>query len=260
MFPLENHDPIKEVFLRYSRIVFVGCSRTEGKPSHDIPRLMKEHGFEVACVNPHAESILGSPTFGDILEVPEEFLEILVVFRPPEEVPRLVDKILKSGKVPRVFWMQEGIRSPYAREKLEPLGVFVVEDRCIWKAYASLFVERDEVYERILRFARVYARAKGFVLNPDPQKLDEVIAALAFNEKTYGFRYCPCRVITGDFEEDKKKICPCYWHEEEIREMGHCRCGLFWDPKRVRAPGGIRTRDLPLTRRALRRAELPGPV
>jgi len=28
-------------------------------------------------------------------------------------------------------------------------------------------------------------------------------------------------------KEDKKKICPCVWHKDEIREMGHCHCMLF---------------------------------
>ncbi len=27
--------------------------------------------------------------------------------------------------------------------------------------------------------------------------------------------------------EDRKFICPCYRHEQDIAEMGHCICGLF---------------------------------
>jgi mycoredoxin len=27
--------------------------------------------------------------------------------------------------------------------------------------------------------------------------------------------------------EDRKFICPCYRHEEDIAELGHCICGLF---------------------------------
>ncbi len=229
-----ERDPIRDALLRYRRIVFVGCSRHPEKDAHQVPRFMKQQGYEIACVNPNADApILGAPTFKDVADVPPDLFEILVVFRPSEEVPALVDRLIDVRRIPKVFWMQEGIRSEYAREKLEPLGVLVVEDSCIMRRYMGLFVERDEVYAQILAFARNYARARGYVLNPDPEKLDELISALAYNQKKYGARYCPCRPLSGDPEEDRKKICPCFWHQEEIRRMGHCHCGLFWDPKAV---------------------------
>ncbi len=236
-FTLEGHDPIREILLKYLRIVFIGCSRNSEKDAHNVPRFMKEHGYEIACVNPTAaERILGAPTYANVCDVPPEFFEIVVIFRPSEEVPKIVEEMLECGRIPKVLWMQEGIKSTYAREKLEPLGVTVVEDKCIMKQYMKLFVQRDELYERILRFARQYARSKGYVLNPDPEKLDEIIAGLAYNQRKYGFRYCPCRPLSGNPKEDAKKICPCYWHEEEIRTLGHCHCGLFWDPRAVQKP------------------------
>ena len=243
-------DELKKILLSYHTIVFVGCSRHPGKPAHDVPEEMKKHGYNVVCVNPAARrKILGSPTFPDLKSVPRKYLEIVDVFRPSREIPGIVDRMIRFGILPKVFWIQEGIRSDYARKKLEPLGVIVVEDRCILKTYLALLSERDEVYGRILAFARTYARAKGFALNPDPEKLDEIILALAYNQKRYGYRYCPCRTISGNFEEDKKKICPCVWHEEEIRRDGHCRCGLFWDPRAVKAPGGITERPSSLAGR-----------
>ncbi len=232
----EKRDPVRDALLRYRRIVFVGCSRHPEKDAHQVPRFMKQQGYEIACVNPNADTpILDAPTFKDIADVPPEFFEILVVFRPSEEVPALVDHLLEVNRIPHVFWMQDGIRSRYAREKLEPMGVLVVEDSCIMRRYMKLFVEKDAVYAQILSFARNYAKAKGYVLNPDPEKLDELISALAYNQKRYGARYCPCRPLSGDPEEDQKKICPCFWHEKEIETMGHCHCGLFWDPKAARA-------------------------
>ncbi|MBR9681608.1 MAG: ferredoxin:thioredoxin reductase [Candidatus Altiarchaeota archaeon] len=81
--------------------------------------------------------------------------------------------------------------------------------------------------------ATLYAKAKGFVLNPDEGELTSVIVGLSENEKKHKFRFCPCRPITGKFEEDKVKICPCKWHLDEIKEDGHCLCRLFFDPKRI---------------------------
>ncbi len=231
-FDVGSRDEIRDILLKYSYITFVGCSRNPEKDAHNVPKFMKERGYKIACVNPFADTILDSPTFKNICEVPDEYLEILVIFRPSREVPAVVDQLLECKKMPKVFWMQDGIRSTYAREKLEPLGVKVIEDKCIMRQYMRLFME-DEVYNNILEFARKYAQMKGYVLNPDPEKLHEIIAALAYNQKTYGFRYCPCRPLSGDPKEDAKKICPCFWHQKEIEEMGHCHCGLFWDPKAI---------------------------
>jgi ferredoxin-thioredoxin reductase catalytic chain len=47
------------------------------------------------------------------------------------------------------------------------------------------------------------------------------------NEKEKGKRYCPCRRLSGNEEEDSKKVCVCAYHKEEIVNEGKCYCGLF---------------------------------
>ncbi len=81
--------------------------------------------------------------------------------------------------------------------------------------------------EQVLELSKKYAEKAGFNLNPDKGIVDTVIKGLASNEKKHGFRYCPCRMITGDKEKDRKIICPCIYHKDEIKEMGHCHCLLF---------------------------------
>lgn len=73
-----------------------------------------------------------------------------------------------------------------------------------------------------------YAENNGFRLNPDKEAVKRLIKGLLANEKKYGARYCPCRRVSGNIEEDKKKICPCQWHRQEIEKDGHCYCGLFF--------------------------------
>ena len=72
-----------------------------------------------------------------------------------------------------------------------------------------------------------YAEKQGFRLQPDRELLTEILKGLLENEKRYGLRYCPCRILTGDRIQDAKIICPCAYHKEEIRKDGHCHCGLF---------------------------------
>lgn len=84
----------------------------------------------------------------------------------------------------------------------------------------------NEVEQKIKEYEE-YAKQNGFKLNPKKEVVERIVKGLFENEKKYGKKYCPCRRITGNEEEDKLKICPCYWHKEEIEKDGHCTCYLF---------------------------------
>ena len=80
---------------------------------------------------------------------------------------------------------------------------------------------------KITQESEEYAKQNGFWLNPNRGVVERIINGLIENEKKYGKRYCPCRRITGNREEDAKNVCPCVWHRQEIEKEGHCLCGLF---------------------------------
>lgn len=80
----------------------------------------------------------------------------------------------------------------------------------------------------IIKYYQEYAEQNGFKLNPDKEAVERLVMGLLANEKKYGARYCPCRRVSGNVAEDKAKICPCAWHKKEIKEQGHCLCGLFF--------------------------------
>ncbi|MFQ6074851.1 MAG: ferredoxin-thioredoxin reductase catalytic domain-containing protein [Candidatus Bathyarchaeia archaeon] len=81
--------------------------------------------------------------------------------------------------------------------------------------------------KRLLEIYKRYAKTKGYRLNPDQDAINMLIEGQLNNEMKYGYRYCTCKVRTGDEVRDAKIICPCATHTEEIEEMGRCWCGLF---------------------------------
>lgn len=87
--------------------------------------------------------------------------------------------------------------------------------------------KKPEEIERIIKNYQEYAEENGFKLNPNREMVESLIKGMLENEKNFGERYCPCRRVTGNKEEDKGKICPCQWHREEIEKNGRCLCGLF---------------------------------
>ncbi len=69
-----------------------------------------------------------------------------------------------------------------------------------------------------------------FMVNPDREKTAALLEGIFENEKNHGFKFCPCRLTTGEWEEDIKLICPCnFIIHETYRNVpnGECWCGLF---------------------------------
>ena len=85
----------------------------------------------------------------------------------------------------------------------------------------------EDKTEKMIEGHERYAKQSGIKLNPDKKIVRAICLGLLANEQKHGARYCPCRIVTGDKEEDRKIICPCVYHKDEIEKMGHCHCRLF---------------------------------
>ena len=90
--------------------------------------------------------------------------------------------------------------------------------------------------EKTWRFVKKVNKEFGFVQNPDEEINEGVAMGLARNRLIYGKRYCPCFIVQGENEEERKKannrICPCKPAlEKEIPNEGVCHCGIFCTPE-----------------------------
>ena len=84
-----------------------------------------------------------------------------------------------------------------------------------------------EALVRITRAAERYSQKSGLPLNPDPAVRGYVLRGLARNLLAYGRAYCPCRDVAGDPATDRRNICPCRTHRDEVESQGSCECGLY---------------------------------
>ena len=126
--PVTDDDELRAI-LDHETVAVVGCSSTPGKDAHEIPRYLREHGYEVIPVNPHADEIFDREAYDSLADVDEE-IDIVDVFRPSDEVSGIVDAALDRDDAP-VIWTQLGIRDEAATERAEADGRQVVEDRCM---------------------------------------------------------------------------------------------------------------------------------
>jgi ferredoxin-thioredoxin reductase catalytic subunit len=83
--------------------------------------------------------------------------------------------------------------------------------------------ETDELVKRLDRDAE----AAGYHLNPDADFTKGLVKSLLVNERRYGYRACPCRLASGDEQDDLDIVCPCDYRDPDLSEYGSCYCALY---------------------------------
>jgi uncharacterized protein len=130
---------IKEIY-QLKNIAVVGVSKNEEKPSHQVPKYLIEHGYNVIPVNPTVNEVLGRKCYPSIADIPER-IDIVDVFRKSEDVPGVIDDVLKKKDGIKVFWMQLGMHNEDAERKAKENGIDVVYNRCMMEEHKRLFDE-----------------------------------------------------------------------------------------------------------------------
>lgn len=91
-------------FLTQKRIAVAGVSRTPQNTANAIYRKLRDEGYEVFPVNPHADEVEGDRCYASVRAIPGRLDGALLVTRP-ESTDQLVRDCAAAG-VPRV-WMHE---------------------------------------------------------------------------------------------------------------------------------------------------------
>jgi uncharacterized protein len=136
---MNSDQTMKDILLSTKTIASVGLSSNTEKESYWIASYLKEQGYHVIPVNPTATEIFGEKAYPDLESVPEK-IDVVQVFRKPEDVPPIVDDAIKVGA--KVVWMQEGIVNEEAAQKAREAGLQVVMDACMRATHRRLIGER----------------------------------------------------------------------------------------------------------------------
>ena len=136
---MNNDQMMKDILLSAKTVASVGLSPNRAKESYGIVEYLKGQGYHIIPVNPTATEILGEKAYPDLESVPEK-IDVVQVFRNPEDVPPSVDSAIKVGA--KVVWMQEGIIHEEAAAKARAAGLQVVMDACMRATHRRLIGER----------------------------------------------------------------------------------------------------------------------
>lgn len=91
------------------------------------------------------------------------------------------------------------------------------------KEQLGIRTEVDDMFDLLRRVNE----EKGYFLNRNKEKTYELLRSLLINKDRYGYMACPCRLASGDREQDKDIFCPCDYREADVAEFGSCYCGLY---------------------------------
>jgi len=132
-----EQNQIRDVLKKCRTIAVVGLSKEPEKDSHRVSVYLQQHGYRIIPVNPFADRVLGEKSYSSLLDIEVELqktIDIVDIFRKPEDVPSIVDQaIAVKARTGRSFvvWMQLGIVNEHAAEAARKAGLIVFMDMCL---------------------------------------------------------------------------------------------------------------------------------
>ncbi|MFY9940589.1 MAG: ferredoxin-thioredoxin reductase catalytic domain-containing protein [Desulfobacterales bacterium] len=94
-------------------------------------------------------------------------------------------------------------------------------------------MDAEELYEMLKKSQE----PKGYFFNKDRERVMDLMTALLFNKERYGYMGCPCRLVSGDKQNDRDIICPCVYRTPDVEEYGSCYCNLYvskeWNEEKI---------------------------
>jgi uncharacterized protein len=123
-------------------IAVVGMSDKTWRASNHIGTYLSENGYRVIPVNPALDEVAGMTCYPDLdaaqsvaREQTGAGIDLVDVFRASENVPPIVDDVIRLG-IP-YLWLQDGVMHEEAVARARAAGVKCVQNDCIFREHAA---------------------------------------------------------------------------------------------------------------------------
>lgn len=122
---------IRRILEATRTIAVLGAHDDPTKAACYVPQYLHRMGYRVLGVNPKlaGQRLHGTTVVATLAELPEP-VDMVDVFRRPEQLPAHLPELLAMQPRPAVVWLQLGIRHDGVAESLRAAGIEVVQDRC----------------------------------------------------------------------------------------------------------------------------------
>ena len=142
-----NHDSYNDAYIReilngVKTIAMVGASPQNVRPSYFAFKYLAERGYDMIPVNPGqvGKSLIGKPFVRSLREI-DRPIDMVDIFRSADHIMPVLDEVLALPVLPKVIWLQLGVRHDEAAAKAEAAGIQVIMNRCPKIEYGRLSSE-----------------------------------------------------------------------------------------------------------------------
>ncbi len=122
---------LREILTGSPTVAVLGIHHEPQKAAFYVPEYLHDEGYRVIGVNPQFadQELFGEKVRATLAEIQEQ-IDLVDVFRRPEQILEHVEDILAMQPRPRFVWFQLGIKNDDAAKKLEDAGIVVIQNRC----------------------------------------------------------------------------------------------------------------------------------
>ena len=126
-----NDARLREILTGSPTVAVLGIHHEPQKAAFYVPEYLYDEGYRVIGVNPQfaEHTLFGERVRSTLAEIGEP-IDLVDVFRRPEQLIEHIEDILAMSPRPKVVWFQLGIRNDDAAKLLEDAGIIVIQNRC----------------------------------------------------------------------------------------------------------------------------------
>ena len=130
---------MKKHFVDAKNVAVVGFSHDKLKIAHTVPKYLTNF-YNVIPINPYHEYISGLKAYPDVIEMDKagEMADIVNIFRPSKDCLSIVEQVVSMTNLPKLIWLQLGIKNSEAKELAEKYNIDFIEDKCIYVEHRDL--------------------------------------------------------------------------------------------------------------------------
>jgi len=141
MAPIKDAQ-LREILTSSPTIAVLGVHNEPEKAAFYVPEYLHDEGYRIIGVNPMfaGEELFGEKVRATLAEIGEP-IDVVDVFRRPEQIPEHVEDLLAMNPRPKVVWFQLGVKNEDAARILEAAGILVVQNRCMMPDHRRLLRE-----------------------------------------------------------------------------------------------------------------------
>lgn len=128
-------DELGRILRTAKTVAVVGLSNKADRPSNEIAGYLQSVGYRIIPVNPTITEALGEKAYPSLRDIPGP-VDIVQIFRRPEDVPAIVDEAIAIGA--KVVWMQPGAENDQAAATAEAAGLRAVVGACMRSVHRTI--------------------------------------------------------------------------------------------------------------------------